>query len=50
MLGFKLEHTDCRQIRMAGGHYSQRMAAAWKRDGYPILDDFVSPNQSATTG
>jgi len=31
------------------GHYDQRMAAAWKRNGYLVLDAFVSPNRSASS-
>ncbi|MEC8109995.1 MAG: phytanoyl-CoA dioxygenase family protein, partial [Pseudomonadota bacterium] len=29
------------------GHYDQRMAAAWERDGYLVLDGFVSPEDVA---
>ena len=29
------------------GHYDQRMAAAWERDGYLVLDGFVSPKDVA---
>ena len=31
------------------GHYDQRMAAAWERDGYLVLDGFVGLEDVART-